>query len=219
MKESAYKGIVFAFGLLLLGVVALWLYSRYSEIRTGAIERKKTDTAAYLTSRVSSVVYPAVFGARDSIQQRRVFQSFFDSIQSRELSGLTVWDRDLRVIWSNLGESVQRQSTENRNVREALRGEVGFVIEGQKPEHSPDSHAQELYATYAAISDAKGDIVGVVAVYQPTQSLHEEIRSEFNQAALPVGAFMFTGYGMLVLLLHMLMAPKDLGVGENPIRT
>ncbi|HJX09768.1 MAG TPA: hypothetical protein VJ733_04635, partial [Candidatus Binatia bacterium] len=101
MKESAYKGIVFAFGLLLLGVVALWLYSRYSEIRTGAIERKKTDTAAYLTSRVSSVVYPAVFGARDSIQQRRVFQSFFDSIQSRELSGLTVWDRDLRVIWSN----------------------------------------------------------------------------------------------------------------------
>jgi hypothetical protein len=217
MKEAAYKGIVLAFGLLLLAVVALWLYSRYSEIRTAAIDKKRTETAAYVTSRVSSVVDPAVFGARDSIQQRRVFQSFFDSIQSRELSGLTIWDRDLRVIWSNLGESVQRQSTENRKVREALGGEVGFVIERQKPEHSPDGQAQELCATYVPISDAKGDILGVVAVYQPTLSLHEEIRSEFNQAALPVGAFMFIGYGMLVILLHMLMAPKDLGVGENPI--
>lgn len=217
MNESAYKGIVVTFGLLLSGVVALWLYSRYSEIRTAAIDLKKTETAAYVTSRVSLVVDPAVFGARDSVQQRRVFQSFFDSIQSRELSGLTVWDRDLRVIWSNLGDLVQRQSTENRKVREALRGEIGFVIERQKPEHSPDSHAQELYATYAPISDAKGDIVGVVAVHQSTLSLHEEIRSEFNQSALPVGAFMFIGYGMLVLLLHMLMAPKDLGVGENPI--
>jgi len=217
MKEGGYKTVVFAFGVLLFAVISLWLYSRYSEIRTGAIERKKTDTAAYLTSRVSSVVYPAVFGARDSIQQRRVFQSFFDSIQSRELSGLTVWDRDLRVIWSNPGEPVQQQSTEYRKVREALGGEIGFGIERRKPEHSSEGQAQELYATYLPISDAQGEIVGVVAVYQPTLSLHEEIRSEFNQAALPVGAVMFIGYGMLVLLLHMLMTPRDLGVGENPI--
>ncbi len=209
MNKGAYKAVVFAFGVLLFAVISLWLYSRYSEIRTGAIERKRTDTGAYLTSRVSSVVDSAVFSARDSIRQRRVFQSLFDSIQSRELSGLTVWDRDLRVIWSNLGESVQRQSTENRKVRDALGGEVGFGIERRKPEHSSESQAEELCATYVPISDAKGDIVGVVAVYQPTLSLHEEISSEFNQAALPVGAFMFIGYGMLVILLHMSMTPKS----------
>lgn len=216
MKEGAYKTVVLVFGVLLFAVIALWLYSRYSEIRTGAIERKKAETAAYLKSRISALVDPAVFGARNSIRQRQVFQSLFASIQSSELSEFKVWNRDLRVIWSNLGESAQ-QSTESKKVREALGGEVGFVIERQKPEHSPDSQAQELCATYAPISDAKGDIVGVVGVYQPALSLHEEIRSEFNQAALPVGAFMFIGYGMLVLLLHMLMAPKDLGVGENPI--
>lgn len=209
MKEAAYKRIVLAFGLSLLAVVALWLYSRYSEIRTGAIDKKRTETAAYVTSRVSSVVDPAVFGARNSLRQRRVFQSFFASIQSRELSGFTVWDRDLRVIWSNLGESVQQQSTENRKVREALGGEVQFAIERQKPEHSSERQTQERCATYVPISNAKGDVVGVVAVYQPTVSLHEEIRSEFNRAALPVGAFMFIGYGMLVFLLHILMTPKS----------
>jgi hypothetical protein len=209
MNQGAYKTVVFAFGVLLFVVISLWLYSRYSEIRTTAIDKKKTDTAAYLTSRVSSVVDPAFLGARDFIQQRRVFQSFFDSIQSRELSGLTIWDRDLRVIWSNLGESVKRQSTENRKVWEALSGEVGFVIERQKPEQAFESQAQERYATYVPISNANGDIVGVVAVYQPTLSLREEIRSEFNQTALPVGAFMFIGYGMLVILLHMLMTPKS----------
>ena len=209
MNESAYKWIVVTFGLLLLGVVALWLYSRYSEIRTGAIERQKAETADYLTSRVSAMVDPAVFSARDSIQQRRVFQSFFDSIQSRKLFGLKVWDRNLRAIWSNLGESAQRQSTENRKVREALGGEVGFVIERQKLGQASESQDQQRYVTYVPISNAKGDILGVVAVYQQTLLLHEEIRSEFNQAALPVGAVMFIGYGMLVILLHMLMTPKS----------
>jgi hypothetical protein len=209
MIESAYKGIVFAFGLLLLAVVALWLYSRYSEIRTGALERKRDETADYVKGRLSGVVDPAVFGARNSIQRRRVFQSFFNSIQSRELSGVTIWDRELRVIWSNLGESVQGQSTENRKVREALGGEIGLVIERQRSEPASESQVEEQYATYVPISDAKGNILGVVAVYQPTLSLHEEIRSEFNRAALPVGALMFIGYGMLVILLHMLMTPKN----------
>ena len=209
MIEGGYKTVVFAFGVLLFAVISLWLYSRYSEIRNGAIERKKTETADYLTSRVSAMVDPPIFSGEDSVRQRQVFQSFFDSIQSRASSGFKVWDRDLRVIWSNPGESLQQQSTENRKVREALGGDVGFGIERRKPEHSSGSQAQERYATYVPISDAKGEIVGVVAVYQPTLSLHEEIRSEFNQAALPVGAFMFIGYGMLVLLLHMLMNPKS----------
>jgi len=209
MKEGAYKTVVLAFGVLLFAVITLWLYSRYSEIKTGVIERKKTETADNLTSRVSAMVDPAVFSGGDSIRQRQVLQSFFVSIQSRELSGFSVWNRDLTVIWSNIGESVQQQSKEDRKVREAFGGEVGFSIERQKPEHSSESQAQEQCATYVPISDAKGDIVGVVAVYQPALSLHEEIRSEFNQAALPVGAFMFIGYGMLVILLHMLMTPKS----------
>jgi len=209
MKETAYKGIVLAFGLLLLAVVALWLYSRYSEIRTAAIERKKSETASYLRGRLSALVDSEVFSGANSIRQRQGFQSFFVSIQSREASKIKIWNRDLTVVWSNPGGSVQQQSTENRKVREALGGEVGFTIERQRPEHSPESQVQDLCATYVPISDAKGDILGVVAVYQPALSLHEEIRSEFNQWALPVGVFMFIGYGILVLLLHMLMTPKS----------
>ena len=209
MKEGAYKTVVLAFGVLLFAVIALWLYSRYSEIKTGAIERKRTETAAYLKSRLSAMVDPAVFSGGDSIRQRQVLQSFFDSIQTGEPSGFIVWDRELRVIWSNLGESVQRQSTENRNLRDALGGEVGFAIERQMAEHPPAGETQERYFTYVPISDTRGEIVGVVAVYQPALPLREEITAEFKQAALPVGAFMFIGCGMVVLLLRMLMAPKS----------
>ncbi len=217
MKESAYKGIVFIFGLLLLGVVALWLYSRYSEIRTAAIERKKSETAAYIKSRVSAMVDPAVFDGGDFIRQRQVFQSFFDTIRSRQLAGVNVWDRNMTVLWSNLGELNGRRFPENHGVRKALDGEVEFGMGRQNTEHFTGRQFYELSYTYVPISDAKGNIVGVVELYQPTLSLHEEIGSEFKQAALPVGAFMFIGYGTLVLLLHMFMAPKNLGVGENPI--
>lgn len=209
MKEGACKTVVLAFGVLLFAVITLWLYSRYSEIETGAIERKKTETVDNLTSRLSAMVNPAAFSGGNSIRQRQVLQSFFDSIQSDELSGFIVWDRDLRVISSNLGELVQQRYTEYRKVRDALGGEVGFAIERQKPKHTTGSQALERYATYLPISDANGNIVGVVAAYQPAPTLHEEIRSEFNQTALPVGAFMFIGYGMLVILLHMLMTPKS----------
>jgi hypothetical protein len=219
MNESAYKGIVLAFGLLLLGVVALWLYSRYSEIRTAAIERKKAETAAYIKSRVSAMVDPAVFDGGDFIRQRQVFQSFFDTIRSRQLAGIKIWDRDMTVLWSNLGELTGQRFPENYEVRKALDGEIEFGVRGQYTEHLTERQFHELSYAYVPISDANGNIVGVVEVYQPTLSLHEEIGSEFQQAALPVGAFMFIGYGMLVVLLHMLMAPKNLGVGENPIRT
>jgi len=217
MKEGAYKTVVLGFGFLLFVVVALWLYSRYSEIRTAAIERKKAETAGYIKSRVSAMVDPAVFGGGDFIRQRQVFQSFFDTIRSRQLAGIKVWDRDMTVLWSNLGELTGQRFPENREVRRALDGEVEFGVGRQKTEHFTGRQLHELSYTYVPISDAKGNIVGVVEVYQPTLSLHEEIGSEFQQAALPVGTFMFIGYGMLVLLLHMLMAPKNLAVGENPI--
>jgi len=216
MNESACKGIVLAFGLLLLGVVALWLYSRYSEIRTAAIERKKAETAAYIKSRVSAMVDPAVFDGGDFIRQRQVFQSFFDTIRSRQLAGIKIWDRDMTVLWSNLGELTGQRFPENYEVRKALDGEIEFGVRGQYTEHLTERQFHELSYAYVPISDANGNIVGVVEVYQPTLSLHEEIGSEFQQAALPVGALMFIGYGMLVVLLHMLMAPKNLGVGENP---
>jgi hypothetical protein len=144
MKESTYKGIVFLFGLLLLGVVALWLYSRFSEIRTAAIERKKAETAAYIKSRVSAMVDPAVFDGGDFIRQRKVFQSFFDTIRSRQLAGIKVWDRDMTVLWSNLGQLNGQRFPENHEVRKALDGEIEFGVGGQYAEHLTGRQFYEL---------------------------------------------------------------------------
>ena len=217
MKTDAFKTVVIGFGILLFAVVALWLYSRHSEIRAGVIERKKAETATYIRDRAAALVDTEVFAGGDSIRQRRVFQSFFDAIQSPELVRIKVWDRNLTVLWSNFGELIGQRFPENHEMQEALAGEVEFEIEKQKPEHFSERQFYELSETYVPISDAKGQIVGVVEVYQPTLPLHEEIRSQFHKAALPVGVFMFVGYGALVILLRLLMAPKKIGVGENPI--
>lgn len=217
MKKDLFKSVVIGFGLLLFVVVALWVYSRYSEIRTAVMEKKKAETVGFVKSRASALAVPEIFTAGDVHRQRHLFQSFFDAIRSPELIGIKILDRNLVVVWSNISELAGRRSVENRAAREALAGAGEFGNEQPIHTRFPESRFDELSQTYVPIFDAQGGLVGVVEVFQPSRWLQEEIRSQFQNTALPVGAFMLIGYGALVILLRILMAPKSLGVGENPI--
>ena len=217
MKKNAYKTTITSIGLLLIVGTALWLYSHYGEIKSAAIDKKKSETAAYIKTHASAAVKPDDFRNGDTARQQQVFQSFFEAVQSPQLVRIKVWDRNLTVIWSNFGDLAGQRFPENHEVQEALAGEVEFEIEKQKPEHFSERQFYELSETYVPISDAKGNIVGVVEVYQPTLSLHEEIRSQFQKAALPVVAIVVAGYGLLAFLLRLFMTHKKIGVSENPI--
>lgn len=211
MKTDPFRGAVIGFGIFLFAGVALWLYSRYSEIRTAVIEQKKAETAAYVRSHAATALKLKAFTEADSVRRRQAFQSFFEAIQSPEVVRIKVWNRNPTVLWSNFGELGGGRFPEKHVVLEALGGEVEFDIEKQKPEHFSARRFAELSETYVPVADAKGEIVGVVEVTQTTLSLHEEIRSRFQKEALPVGVFMFVGYGALVILLHLLMTPKKIG--------
>src|SRR3990172_1776733 len=106
MKKDPFKSMAIGFGLLLFVVVALWIYSRYHEIRLAVIDKKQAETVAYVQDRVSSLVRQAVFTPRESRRQRQAFQSFFDAIRSPELIGIRVWDRNSILLWSNIDELV-----------------------------------------------------------------------------------------------------------------
>jgi hypothetical protein len=107
-----------------------------------------------------------------------------------------------------LGASAGQRFPESPELLGALNGEVRFAIE--KPRSKPFSKGpiDEWSETYVPISDGQSGIVGVIGVIQPTLTFREEVRSQFHRLVLPVGIFMFVGYGALVVLLHLLMAPK-----------
>jgi hypothetical protein len=216
MKLDSYTSAVATIGFLLMTGGAVWLYSRHEEIKTAVIDKKKSETAAYVKTRAVGLLKPEDFQDGDALRQRQVFRSFFDAVQSPELVRIKVWDRNLTVIWSNFDDLSGQRFPDNHEVQEALQGEVKFEIEKKKPEHFSERQFYELSETYVPISDAKGHIVGVVEVYQPTTSLREEIGSQFRKSALPAAATVVTGYGLLVSLLRLFMTRKKMAVSEKP---
>ena len=206
MKRDPLRSVATAFGFVLLTIVALWLYSRYSEIRAAVIDQKKAEIAARVRDRVGAVIDGAVFTDGDSARLRQVLQSLVES--TPEWVRIGVWDRNLTAIWTDGGESTEPQFPASRLLREAFKGDVGLAIERQITEPTRGRPLSELNRTYVPISDARGQIVAVFEVGEAS-SLREATRAQFQKAALPLGAFMFVGYGILVILLHMSMTPKS----------
>ena len=187
-------------------IVALWLYGRYSEIRAAVIDQKKTEIAARVRDRVGTVINGAVFTDGDSARQRQIFQSLVES--TPEWVRIRVWDRNLAVIWTDGGESTEPQFPAIRLLREAFKGDVELAIERQITEPTRGRSWSKLNTIYVPILDAQGQIVAVVEVGEAS-SLREATRAQFQKVALPLGAFMFIGYGMLIILLHLSMTPKS----------
>ena len=169
--------------MVILGA-SLWLWSRYAAIWTAALDKTKTSSALYLQERARSLIKPEDFSDSDSARQRKVFETFFEAVQSPNLVRIKVWDRNFTVIWSNLSELIGQRFPDNHEVEEGLEGKIEFEIEKPKPEHVTERQFQELGELYVPIAGAKGDIVGVLEVYQPTRALRQEVRAEFLRSAL-----------------------------------
>lgn len=217
MRRDPLKAAVTGFAFVLFAVIALWLYSRYSEIRTGVAEQKAGETAALVNVRVASLEVHEVFTGPASLRQRQIFESVFGAMPPSEAVGIKVRDRNLAVLWSNLGDSVDEHFAGGRELQEALNGEVGFAIATPKAQSFSQRSYDELSATYVPVADRMGRIVGVVEVYQPTLLLRGEISGQFRRMVLPLGLFMFVGCGVLVFLLRMLMTPKLSNVDAKPV--
>ena len=197
MKAQHKVPIVLA-AVVILGA-GLWLWNRHRVITTNAIEKAKTAAALQLQERARSFIKPEDFSDGDPVRQRRVFAAFFDAVQSPNLVRMKVWDRNFTVIWSDLSELIGQRFPDNHEVEEALEGKIEFEVEKPKGERVTERQFEDLGELYVPISSGKGDVVGVLEVYQPTRSLREEIRTEFLRSAALTGA-VFLGLSVVALL-------------------
>ena len=82
--KTYYKVIIGLAVLVIIGT-GLWLYSRYREIKTSVFETRKTDIVAYVRNRASTLIKARNFSDKDTLRQQRVFESFFETIQSPQI--------------------------------------------------------------------------------------------------------------------------------------
>ena len=205
---KAYHKVAIALAAVVILGAGLWLWGRYEVIKTAAIENKKTLAALYIQSRARGFIKPEDFADGDPARRRRVFQAFFDNVQSPDLFRMKVWDRNFTVIWSNLGDLIGQRFPDNHEVEEALEGKVELEMEQEeKSERVTERQFEGFSELYVPISNAKGEIVGVIEVYQPTFSLREEIRTKFLRLAALTAVISSALYAVAMLILRFLMKP------------
>ena len=202
MKAQHKVPIVLAAVVIL--AAGLWLWARHAAIWTAALEKTKAAAALEVQERARSLIKPEDFSDGDSARQRKIFETFFEAVQSPNLVRMKVWDRNFTVIWSDLSELIGQRFPDNHEVEEALEGKIEFEIEKPKGERVTERQFEELGELYVPISGGKGDIVGVLEVYQPTRSLRQQVRAEFLLSAALAAIVAAALYVLALLALRSL---------------
>ena len=202
MKAQHKVPIVLA--ALVILAAGLWLWSQYLAIMSAAIEKTKTSSARYVQERARSLIKPEDFSDGDSARQRKTFETFFAAVQSPNLVRMKVWDRNFTVIWSDLRDLIGQRFPDNHEVEEALEGKIEFEVEKPKGERVTERQFEDLGELYVPISGGKGDIVGVLEVYQPTRALRQEVRAEFLRSAALAAVVAAAFYVLALLALRSL---------------
>lgn len=178
--------------LLAIAVGGTGLFMKYQSIRSAHIEKQKERVASNIHEQATRFIKPEYF--RNPAIGQEYFQKFFDYIQSPSIVRLKVWDHNFTIIWSNLPELIGQSFPDNDEVAEAFEGEIAFEIEKQKNEHISERQFMELSEMYIPFADAKGEVVGVLEVYQPTTKLQNEINTEFKKSVWLPALFGFIVY-------------------------
>ncbi len=203
--KTYYKVIIGLAVLVIIGT-GLWLYSRYREIKTSVFETRKTDIVAYVRNRASTLIKARNFSDKDTLRQQRVFESFFETIQSPQIFRIKVFNREPKIVWSNLKGIIGQDASTNQEAIDALKeGKITWKFKSAKPEQLSERQFQEFTETYIPIPDAKGEIVGVIEVYQTAFSAIEQAKRDFQKSAIPAIVIALIGYSVMALALRFLI--------------
>ncbi len=213
MQRYYYKAII---GLAVFAIIGtgLWLYKRYETIKASVFEARRMEIAAHIQDRAAALIKPEAFSNQDPMLQRQAFEAFFDAIQTPEIFRVKVFDRQPKIIWSNLKEIIGEDASNNPEVTDALNeGKITSKFKSLKPEQVSERQFREFTETYVPIRYGKGQIVGVIEVYQTALSAKKKIQEELLQAAISALAVALAGYLAAALGLRIVMK-KRVGVSD-----
>lgn len=202
-----YYKVIVALGIIMIAGVGSWLYfGAYKNIQAKVLEERKISITAYIQNQVNQLAVINDFNIADSVRQDQVFKSFFENIQSSEIFRIKVFNRDYKIIWSNLKELIGQDASTNQEVKDALvGGKITLKPKSLKPEQVTERRFKDFTETYVPIANDKGEYIGVVEVYQTYASLGIKINKELTNIAVKDIAGTIAAFVVLALVIRRLM--------------
>lgn len=204
-----YSKIAIGLTILFLLGAGFWLKNQYAEIKRVAYEKREVDIIKYINDKALDFGLVSAFAEKNVALQQKMFQDFFNAIQTPELFRVKVFDLTPKIVWSNLPEIIGQDASQNQNALNALKGisNVGFKsVPGEpKVEHISERQFTDFTETYLPVKDKEGKIIGVFEVYQSMNLLNKEIQGNFLKVVIPTAFFVVAVYIILMFVFRFFL--------------
>ncbi|MBI2451183.1 MAG: hypothetical protein HYV52_02505 [Parcubacteria group bacterium] len=202
---SKYLKIILILAAITILGGGFWLYKSYNNIKNEAIDDLKEDNEKFIQEQASVLIDQSVW-QKTTQEQARVFENFFDKIQSSRLFRIKIYDREPKIIWSNLTEIIGEKAADNDEVKEALDGETAFEFKSlSKAERTSERQYTEFTETYVPILDSQKNVLGVMEIYQTFNQTKKDINNAFIKNGAKIIVELAAGFIVSILVIKMIL--------------
>lgn len=193
---------VISFIIMLLGMMGIgrWIGD---QIRAGVIKESTTATALYMDSFIAPNLQE--LGHSNAISQQYVDMLddlFGENNLGQRTVSIKIWDRDGRVIYSNIPALVGRVFPNNDEVVDAFNGKVtGSLSDLQDAENIEERRlsSEPLLEVYSPVRlNETNEIIAVAEFYQKVDTLEAKIAAAQRRGWLVLGTTMTVMYFLLI---------------------
>lgn len=140
-----------------------------------------------------------------SASQER-FNFFFNSINSSLIARVRIWDKDYRIIFSDLKKQIGFQNPAHRDVQRIFLEEESFYIAKTKDVNEPIEEAgAEIFSDIYIPVKFAGKTMGVIEIHLIVASVLTIITEQINFIVLTIGLgaiiFLAIIFGMIRLII------------------
>lgn len=167
-----------AFFLVLAGFL-FYLFSERS-LKAVILREEFLDTQERILSRLNQNISPENFSDPFLSRAQGEFQNFFSDVRSPATVRLTIWNKNLTIVYSDLASIIGYHASSNREVEQALKTKKPFLAVRTQDTGEPIQTAVSDFLEIYVPIRFSGEVVGVVEVRSViaavTQPFERQIR-------------------------------------------
>ncbi|MDP3973690.1 MAG: PAS domain S-box protein [Candidatus Daviesbacteria bacterium] len=192
---------------IIFAVLAVMLiFASNSIIQNSFINRAKIAVSSAVVSEAKDLK-PADFSLTDPARADNIFRDFYEKVKTNEIIRIKVWDYSGKVIFSDDQSIVGKRFPDNKEFREALKGEAVTEI-GQKvkAENVSEQGYKQLLEIYVPIA-FKGESVpsGIIEAYFKLDDVNDRIKETQTILLIAVASFSAATFVLLLILFRLVI--------------
>ncbi|KAB2944503.1 MAG: cell wall metabolism sensor histidine kinase WalK [Candidatus Methanoperedens sp.] len=134
------------------------------------------------------------------MKNKDTFEKYYQDVKTNEIVRIKIFDTNGNIIYSDIEDLVGQRFSDNKELNEALAGEIKVEIKRNLDKEENIFEKREYKALMEIYAPIKmgSETVGVVEVYHTL----DDIETQVNDSTKLVTSFIFIGFAIIYILLN-----------------